>query len=128
MARLVCWIFGALFVGIGLLVILRGVEVDPYHNGLHIATGLAMLAVAGRGAARLFCLGAGAFYLALGGLGIALGDPALDRLWQAGPLGLDMGDHGFHIVLGILLLVSGIVSRRATTRSQETMLNWPRSA
>ena len=121
-SRVTCWIFGILFVGIGLLVVVRGAAVDPYHNGLHIATGLAALAVAlsrSTPAARTFCLGFGAFYLILGGLGMQLGDPALDRQWQAGPLLLDMGDHGFHIVLGSIFLASGVFTRQRAPRSRE---------
>src|SRR2546423_7950011 len=105
MARLACKVFGIVFVAIGLLVIVRGADVDPYHNLLHLATGVAALYVGFVGSssgARAFCRGFGVFYLALGGLGLILGDPTMNRLWQAGPLSLDVGDHGFHIVLGAI--------------------------
>jgi hypothetical protein len=121
-ARIACWIFGILFVGIGLLIVVRGAAMDPYHNALHIATGLAALAVAlsrSTPAARRFCLGFGAFYLILGGLGMLLGDPSLDRRWQAGPLSLDVMDHAFHIVLGSIFLVSGVFTRQRAPRSRE---------
>src|SRR6185295_609858 len=96
-----CIVLGVIFVGIGALVIVRGAEVNPYHNALHIVTGVGALAVGLGGssaAARRFCLGFGVFYLAFGGLGMLLGDPALDRLWQLGPLRLDVMDHTFHLV------------------------------
>ena len=123
-AKLACWIFGVLFVGIGLVLILRGADVDPYHNLLHVATGLVMLGVGASrsaSAARACCLGFGAFYLALGGLGMVLGDPSLDRLWQAGPLSLDVGDHGFHVVLGLILLASGALTTRTVPRPRQAV-------
>ena len=113
MARWTCRILGASFVLLGLTVIVGGRPVDPYHNLLHVATGAAALYLGFAGspsAAKRFCLGFGAFYLALGTLGLLLGDPTLNRLWQAGPLSLDSGDHGFHVVLGLIFLASGIVT------------------
>jgi hypothetical protein len=120
-AKITSRIVGALFVAIGLVVFLRGGAVDPYHNLLHIATGVVALAVGvsrSTAAAWAFCLG-GAFYLVFGGLGMALGDPAMDRQWQVGPMSLDVMDHGFHIVLGLILLASGLVTRRATPSARE---------
>jgi hypothetical protein len=125
MAKLACWVFGLLFVVIGAVVIVRGAEVDLYHNLLHIATGVVALGVGvsrSSSAAKAFCFGSGAFYLALGGLGMVLGDSSLDRQWQPGPLSLDVGDHIFHIVLGSILLASGLVSRRLLPRLQEVAL------
>jgi hypothetical protein len=123
-AKMACWIFGILFVGIGLVLILRGADVDRYHNLLHVATGMVMLGVGASrsaSAARACCLGFGAFYLALGGLGMVLGDPSLDRLWQAGPLSLDVGDHGFHVVLGLILLASGALTKRTMPRPRQAV-------
>ena len=114
MATWTCRIVGVIFVAIGLVVIVRGGQVDPYHNLLHVATGVVALyvgfvrSVAG---ARAFCLGFGAFYLALGGLGLVLGDPTMDRLWNVGPLSLELADHLFHIVLGLIFLASALFSK-----------------
>src|SRR4051794_22740956 len=104
-ARLVCWMVGSLFVGIGAVLFARGAQVDPYHNLLHIVTGIVALGAGfsrSSSAARTFCPGFGAFYLAFGGLGMLLGNPALDHQWQVGPMSLEEMDHGFHIVLGLV--------------------------
>jgi hypothetical protein len=34
-------------------------------------------------------------------------------------MSLDVMDHGFHIVLGLILLASGLVTRRATPSARE---------
>lgn len=115
MATWVCRILGAILVGIGLLVIVRGGQVDPYHNLLHVATGAIALYVGFLGpssGARAFCLGFGAAYLAFGALGLVLGDPLLDRQWQVGPMSLDTADHVFHVMLGLVFLASGVPTRR----------------
>jgi hypothetical protein len=115
MARMACKVFGVLFVTIGLVVLARGDEPNLYHNLLHLATGAVALAigfVGSAGAARRFCQLFGGFYLALGVLGLLLGDPAAGRLWQAGPLSLDVADHLFHIVLGLIFVASGVASGR----------------
>jgi hypothetical protein len=117
MARMTCKVFGVLFVAIGLVVLVRGGEDSLYHNLLHLATGSVALAIGFVGsatAAQRFCQLFGGFYLALGALGLLLGDPAASRLWQAGPLSLDVADHVFHIVLGLIFAASGLVSGRAT--------------
>jgi hypothetical protein len=111
MARAVCRIAGVLFVVLGGIVLVRGSAVDTYHNLLHLGTGVAALACAFAGsasAARRFCAAVGAFYLALGVMGLITGNPAADRMWHAGPLHLTMGDHLFHIVLGSIFLVSAM--------------------
>jgi uncharacterized protein DUF4383 len=124
MARWVCRVLGAVFVLLGLAVIVGGRPVDPYHNLLHLATGAAALYVGfarSLSAAQRFCLGFGACYLALGALGFALGDPSMNRLWQAGPLSLDSGDHGFHVVLGFIFLASGLFTRRKAPTAREAV-------
>src|SRR5436305_1196507 len=121
MATWVCRILGAIFVGIGLIVIVRGGQVDPYHNLLHVATGAVALYfgfVGTPSGARAFCLGFGAAYLALGALGMVLGDPLMDRLWHPGPLSLNTADHVFHMVLGTVFLASGLLTRRVAVRPQ----------
>jgi hypothetical protein len=41
-----------------------------------------------------------------------MGNPALSRAWYFGPMLLHMGDHIFHLVVGSLFLVMGLVSGR----------------
>jgi hypothetical protein len=109
MARAVCKIAGVLFVVVGLVVFWRGSAEDTYHNLLHLGTGVGALGCGFAGsasAARRFCAAFGAFYFALGVLGLITGNPAADRMWHVGPLHLTTGDHLFHIVLGSLFLVS----------------------
>lgn len=106
-------VFGVIFGALGLVFLVRGAPEDLYHNLLHLATGLVALYLGFFGtlrAARTLCVGFGVFYLALGGLGIALGDPSLGRLWNVGPLHLEIADHGFHLVLGTILAVSGLLT------------------
>jgi len=116
-----CRILGVGFIAIGLLVIVRGAAVDPYHNLLHVATGVVAAGIGFRGsrsAARNFCTAFGVGYIVLGGLGLLLGDPLMDRLWHAGPLHLNSGDHAFHLVLGGIMLGSGLLTRLPAVRSQ----------
>jgi hypothetical protein len=121
-SMVVCRILGGLFVVMGLVVIARGGSVDPYHNLLHIATGLIGLYLgffSPLAGATAFCLGSGAFYLALGTLGLVLGDASMDRMWGIGPLHLDIADHGFHLVLGTILTMSGLVTKEVAPKSSD---------
>ena len=73
----------------------------PPHSLLHILTGLLALVVLWRSRARgpfWFALGFGSFYLALALLGITTGHPVM--------LGLQDFDHPFHILLGVLGILS----------------------
>jgi hypothetical protein len=111
MARAVCKVAGVLFVVVGVVVFVRGSVADKYHNLLHFGTGVAALAcglASSASGARRFCAAVGAFYLALGVMGVLTGNPAADRMWHVGPLHLTIGDHLFHIVLGSLFLVSAM--------------------
>src|SRR5947207_1390489 len=74
--------------------LLRATRMMPVHSLLHIATGLLALAVLalGRGATWWFAAGFGAFYAALGLLGLATGH-------ELG-LHLQSFDHPLQILLG----------------------------
>jgi hypothetical protein len=77
MAKTVCKTLGVIFVTIGSIVFLRGAAEDQYHNALHFTTGVLALGfgfVGSAAAARAYCLGFGAFYLAFGLLGMVAGD------------------------------------------------------
>jgi hypothetical protein len=119
LARLTCWVLGALFVVAGVMTVAFGEPGDQHHNLLHLTTGLvAVIAGTSRDSftARIFCIVFGAGYLA--SLGYILGDPQYDRLWQVGVLHLAKAEHLFHIVLGCVVLAAGLltVARRPLGR------------
>jgi uncharacterized protein DUF4383 len=129
LATMVCRILGVAFVSIGLAVFVVGSEADRYHNVLHFGTGLIALyfGLAGSpSAARRFSLAFGGGYLAFGILGTLVGDPAMDRMWQVGPLHLTLGDHVFHIVLGTIILAGGIFTRPVPRQSGASGRPWAR--
>lgn len=106
--------FGAIFVLMGLMVVVTRLHADPYHNLMHLVWGALALAasfLSGK-AAKLFCIASGVFYLTLALLGLTIGDPAMARAWQAGPMLLHTGDHVFHLVLGSIFLGFGLLSGR----------------
>lgn len=110
-AKMVLRFFGAIFVLMGVVVIASGLHADRYHNLMHLiwgalALGASFLAVR---VAKLFCIGSGLFYLTLAVLGLTIGDSAMGRAWQAGPMLLHTGDHIFHLVLGSIFLGFGLV-------------------
>ena len=112
LARLTCWVLGALVVA-GVMTVAFGEPVDQHHNLLHLATGLVAV-IAGvardRFTARIFCIVVGAGYLAFGALGYILGDPHSDRLWHVGVLHLAQAEHLFHLVLGCVVLAAGLLT------------------
>jgi hypothetical protein len=113
-SKIVLRSFGAIFVLMGVVVIVCGLHADRYHNLMHMISGALAIGasfLAGR-AARLFCIGSGIFYLTLAVLGLATGDSAMERAWQAGPMLLHTGDHVFHLVLGSILIGFWFVSGR----------------
>jgi hypothetical protein len=114
LAKTVCRILAVIFVVTGLATFIFGDTENAYHNLLHFVTGLVAVYfgfLGSKPAAKRFCVIFGGAYLAFGVLGILLGDPAMDRMWHPGPLHLALGDHIFHIVLGAIILTSGILTR-----------------
>ena len=113
-SQMVLRFFGAIFVLMGVVVIASGLHADRYHNLMHmiwgaLALGASFLSVR---AAKLFCIGSGLFYLTLAVLGLTMGNSAMGRAWQAGPMLLHTGDHVFHLVLGAIFLGFGCVPLR----------------
>jgi hypothetical protein len=81
--------------------------VNGWHNVVHVATGALGLAVAGSYAnARLYALGLGAVYIALGIIGLLMDNP--DLLLDIVPLNDE--DNVLHLLIG----VSGIGAGLAT--------------
>jgi hypothetical protein len=111
-AKVACRVFGGLFVLLGAMVFTgRG---DKYHNLMHLVWGALALGASflGPAVAKRFCIGSGAFYMALAIFGLLLGNPSMNRGWYFGPMPLHTGDHIFHLVLGSVLLFIGLVSGR----------------
>jgi uncharacterized membrane protein YuzA (DUF378 family) len=120
MAKTVCKILGIAFLLVGVLgftTVLNflGAHLTAAQNVVHIVSGLAALYfgfAASVSAARAFCLVFGVVYLGLGVLGLALGNPGQDRMWQVGPLMLGTVDHGLHIILGAAFLAGGLFTKK----------------
>jgi hypothetical protein len=113
-AKMACRFFGGLFAVMGVLAIVAGTHVDKYHNLMHLLWGALAFAFSflGESAAKRFSIASGAFYLTLATLGLIIGNAALNRAWQFGPMLLHTGDHIFHLVLGSIFLAMGLVSGR----------------
>ena len=109
-----CRLFGGLFAVMGVLAIVAGTHVDKYHNLMHLVWGALAFGFSflGATAAKRFCIASGAFYLTLATLGLTLGNGAMSKAWSFGPMLLHTGDHVFHLVLGSIFLVMGLVSGR----------------
>jgi len=113
-SKMVLRSFGAIFVLMGVVVIVSGLHADRYHNLMHMVWGALALGASflSPRVAKLFCIGSGLFYLTLALLGLTIGDSAMGRAWQAGPMLLHTGDHVFHLVLGSIFLGFGFMSGR----------------
>lgn len=120
MAKTVCKILGVVFLLVGVCGFaaphLLGAHLTPVHNLVHIVSGVIALYFGFAGSlagAKGFSLVFGVVYLALGILGLVMGDPNNMRMWHVGPLELGMADHGIHIVLGVLFLAGGLFTKKA---------------
>jgi hypothetical protein len=118
MAKTVCKILGIAFLLVGVAGFaaptLLGFHLGPAHNLVHIVSGVIALYFGFAGSlsgAKGFCLIFGLVYLALGFLGMFLGDAAMNRMWHVGPLTLAMADHGLHILLGAVFLAGGLFTK-----------------
>lgn len=118
MAKTVCKILGVAFLLVGVIGFvaptLLGFHLTPAHNLVHIVSGVAAIYFGFAGSlaqAKGFCLIFGIVYLALGALGMTMGDAANNRMWHIGPLDLAMMDHGLHLLLGAAFLGSGFFTK-----------------
>lgn len=131
MAKTIATVLGIGFLLVGILGFLApgmlGMHLSATHNLIHLVSGAVSLyfGLAGTlAAARLFDLVFGAVYGLLGVLGFVLGSqgaphgvpgPADARLWSVIPGVFEVGtsDHVVHILLGLLYLVGGLLTRAA---------------
>src|ERR671910_387277 len=84
--------------------------VDPPHNLIHLVTGIAGLAAAFMGWARLFCQVFGVIYLLVGVLGFVATDSAGMLL---GIMHNNMTDNLLHLVIGGAAAFVGFVADKA---------------
>lgn len=118
MAKTLCKVLGAVFLLVGIAGFaaptLMGLHLAPAHNLVHLLSGAIALYLGFSGslsAAKTFCLVFGLVYLALGILGMVMGDAANNRMWHVGPLDLAMVDHGLHVLLGAVFLAGGLFTK-----------------
>ncbi len=83
-------------------------DVNGWHNLVHIATGALGLAVA-RSAAREYAMGLGAVYLLVAAVGFAYGDGAA----ILGFIPINTEDNILHLLLGVAGLAAASASSRA---------------
>ena len=124
MAKTIAKILGVVFVLVGLLGFimpnLLGAHLSTTHNLVHLISGAVALYFGFAGtlsAAKLFCIIFGIVYALLGVCGFLLG-VGPDRMFEAlAGLGLHLGtmDHIIHILLGLLFLIGGFLTKADAT-------------
>lgn len=140
MAKTICKILGVVFLIVGLAGFakpdLMGTHLSLLHNIVHIASGAIALYLGFAGslaAARLFCIIFGVVYLLLAVLGFVLGTAQVptmtgmaqmgtdSKLWKVipGQLELGMMDHVVHLLLGVLFLIGGFLTRADVARATD---------
>ena len=126
MAKTVCKILGVVFILVGLIGFVSpgflGTHLSMTHNLVHLISGAIALYFGFAGtlsAARLFCIVFGVVYGLLGVVGFLLGT-GNDRMFEAlSSLGLHLGtmDHVVHILLGVLYLIGGLMTKAVVTNN-----------
>lgn len=129
MAKTIATVLGIAFILVGIIGFVSpgflGTHLSLAHNLVHIISGAVALyfGLAGTlSGARLFCLVFGAVYLLLGVVGFLLGAPGSatvghmgpdSRLFAVLPGQLELGtmDHTVHILLGIVFLIGGLLTK-----------------
>lgn len=120
MAKKLAYVFGAVFVLVGLLgfvgnplVGMGGIfETDTAHNIVHILFGVILLVVAMKAASKsaLWLKILGAVYLVLAILGFVMVPEGGALL---GLVHANAADHWLHVVLGVVLLAAGFGGKSA---------------
>ncbi|MDT5272590.1 MAG: hypothetical protein QOH49_4776 [Acidobacteriota bacterium] len=124
MAKTIAKILGVVFILVGLCGFvaprLLGAHLSPTHNLVHLVSGAVALYfgfAATLSAARLFCIIFGIVYGLLGVAGFLLGTGeermlAIDDLLMLGTM-----DHLIHILLGVVFLIGGFLTKADLNRA-----------
>ena len=121
MAKTVCKLLGVIFLLVGVCGFVKpdlvGAHLTPAHNLVHIVSGVIALYFGFAGSlsgAKSFCLVFGIVYLALGFLGMFVFGTGADKMWDvAGILRLGKIDHLFHVVVGVVFLGGGLLTKKS---------------
>jgi hypothetical protein len=126
MAKTIATLLGAVLLLVGIIGFVSpgflGTHLTLSHNIVHILTGAISLYFglsASLAAARTFCILFGVVYGLLGICGFLLGSGP-DRMFEAlAALGLHLGtmDHVVHILLGVLYLIGGLMTKAVVTNN-----------
>jgi len=137
MAKRISTILGIVFLLVGIVGFVApgvgGFHLSTAHNLIHIVSGALALyfGLAGTlSAARLFCIVFGVVYGLLGIAGFLLGEPgtpsmpgmvADNHLFKVLPGMLELGtsDHIFHILLGIVFIAAGLMTKADSYRDAD---------
>ena len=131
MAKTVCKLLGVVFLLVGVAGFVApgmlGTHLSLAHNLVHIISGAIALYFGFAGSlagAKSFCLAFGAVYLLLGVVGFVMGGPGASemagmmhqdsKLWKVLPGTLELGqmDHIVHVLLGVVFLAGGFLTKR----------------
>jgi hypothetical protein len=128
MAKTIATLLGAVFILVGLLGFvapgLLGAHLSSTHNIIHLVSGAISLYLGLAGSlsgARMFCLIFGAVYLLLGLAGFVFGTGD-ERMLHIIPNALELGtpDHIIHVLLGLIYLVGGLMTREGARDAMAT--------
>jgi hypothetical protein len=118
MAKTIATLLGAVLLLVGIVGFVSpnflGAHLNVVHNCVHIVTGALSLyfGLAGTlAAARAFDLAFGAVYALLGVAGFIAGTGDDRMLNLGGLLHLGMRDHAIHILLGVVYLIGGLLTK-----------------
>ena len=139
MAKTISTVLGVVFILVGIVGFIMptflGTHLSLAHNLVHLISGAVALyfGLAGSlSAARLFCLVFGGVYLLLGVCGFLLGGQGTpsgsmasmgpdSRLLTVIPGQLELGtmDHVVHILLGLIFLIGGLITKADVARATD---------
>lgn len=140
MAKTICKILGVVFLLVGLVGFVMpgilGMHLSVVHNLVHIISGAIALYLGFAGslsAARMFCIAFGIVYLLLAICGFLLGSdqaPTIAgmanmgrdaKLWRVIPGQLEFGtmDHIVHVLLGVIFLIGGFLTKADVARATD---------
>lgn len=128
MAKTIATVLGIGFLLVGVIGFVApnflGTHLSLAHNIIHLVTGAVSLWIglkASLGAAKTFCIVFGIVYTLLGVVGFVAGTGD-DRMMTVIPGQLELGtmDHVVHVLLGLIFLVGGLVTRPAGAPAPST--------